>query len=112
MKPGSCALPCYGIEFAVLDATVGVTISLLLLLLLLLLLFFEFFSFIVFIFVCFYVFGYLGMQTGRELSGNGVEGVLCIKNVFPSIGNLQYSLPLSLSRVYRIVIVIVIIYFL
>jgi acetyl-CoA synthetase len=44
MKPGSCALPCYGIEFAVVDST-----------------------------------------TGREITGNGVEGVLCIKSNFPSI---------------------------
>ena len=44
MKPGSCALPCYGINFAVLDP-----------------------------------------NTGKELDGNNVEGVLAIKSIWPSI---------------------------
>lgn len=50
MKPGSCALPCYGIEFAVVDST-----------------------------------------SGRELLGNNVEGVLCIKSLFPSIARTVYN---------------------
>jgi acetyl-CoA synthetase len=45
MKPGSCTLPCLGIEFAIMDS-----------------------------------------KTGEEVQGNGVEGVLCIKRPWPSIG--------------------------
>lgn len=44
MKPGSCTLPYYGIDFAIVDP-----------------------------------------QTGQELLGNDVEGVLCIKRPWPSI---------------------------
>lgn len=50
MKPGSCALPCYGIDFAVLDAT-----------------------------------------TGKELVGPNVEGVLAIRNTWPSIARTVYG---------------------
>lgn len=50
MKPGSCALPCPGIEFAVLDAS-----------------------------------------TGKELEGDGVEGVLCIKRPWPSMARTVYG---------------------
>lgn len=49
-KPGSCALPYYGIEFAVVDAT-----------------------------------------TGKELLGNEVEGVLCIKRPWPSMARTVYG---------------------
>ena len=49
-KPGSCALPYFGIEFAVLDAT-----------------------------------------TGKEMVGNGVEGVLCIKRPWPSAARTVYG---------------------
>ena len=44
MKPGSCTLPCYGIDLAVLDPS-----------------------------------------SGKELPGNGVEGVLCIKQPWPGL---------------------------
>eukprot|EP00605_Chrysophyceae_sp_TOSAG23-4_P000654 GSChrysophyteH1.ASY1.ANO1.736.1 assembled CDS len=50
MKPGSCALPYYGIEFAVVDST-----------------------------------------TGKELEGNDVEGVLCIKRPWPSMARTVYG---------------------
>jgi len=50
MKPGSCALPCYGIEFAVVDAA-----------------------------------------SGKELEGNDVEGVLCIKRPWPSMARTVYG---------------------
>ena len=50
MKPGSCALPCPGIEFAVLDSA-----------------------------------------TGKELHGDGVEGVLCIKRPWPSMARTVYG---------------------
>jgi acetyl-CoA synthetase len=49
-KPGSCALPYFGIEFAVLDPT-----------------------------------------TGKELTGNNVEGVLCIKRPWPSAARSVYG---------------------
>ena len=49
-KPGSCALPYFGIEFAVLDPT-----------------------------------------TGKELEGNNVEGVLCIKRPWPSAARTVYG---------------------
>ena len=49
-KPGSCALPYYGIEFAVVDAT-----------------------------------------TGKEVLGNDVEGVLCIKRPWPSMARTVYG---------------------
>lgn len=48
MKPGSCTLPYYGIQFALIDS-----------------------------------------KTGQEVTGNEVEGVLCIKNHWPSIGKQQ-----------------------
>lgn len=50
MKPGSCAVPYYGIEFAIVDP-----------------------------------------QSGRELLGNGVEGVLCVKHAWPSIARSVYG---------------------
>ena len=50
MKPGSCALPCYGIDFAVLDPS-----------------------------------------SGKELSGNEVEGVLAVKKIFPSVARTVYG---------------------
>jgi len=50
MKPGSCALPCYGIEFAVVDST-----------------------------------------SGKELEGNDIEGVLCIKRPWPSMARTVYG---------------------
>ena len=50
MKPGSCTLPYFGIQFAVVNP-----------------------------------------QTGLELEGNGVEGVLCIKREFPSIARTVYG---------------------
>lgn len=50
MKPGSCAVPYYGIEFAIVDP-----------------------------------------QSGKELEGNGVEGVLCIKHPWPSIARTVYG---------------------
>ena len=49
-KPGSCALPYFGIEFAVLDST-----------------------------------------TGKEMIGNNVEGVLCIKRPWPSAARTVYG---------------------
>eukprot|EP00596_Hydrurales_sp_CCMP1899_P000122 CAMPEP_0119033634 /NCGR_PEP_ID=MMETSP1177-20130426/685_1 /TAXON_ID=2985 /ORGANISM="Ochromonas sp, Strain CCMP1899" /LENGTH=687 /DNA_ID=CAMNT_0006990525 /DNA_START=172 /DNA_END=2235 /DNA_ORIENTATION=+ len=49
-KPGSCGLPYYGIEFAVLDPT-----------------------------------------TGKELEGNDVEGVLCIKRPWPGAARTVYG---------------------
>ena len=49
-KPGSCALPYYGIQFAVVDAT-----------------------------------------TGKELVGNDVSGVLCIKHPWPSMARTVYG---------------------
>ena len=50
MKPGSCALPCPGIEFAVLDS-----------------------------------------NTGKEIHGYDVEGVLCIKRSWPSMARTIYG---------------------
>jgi acetyl-CoA synthetase len=50
MKPGSCTLPYFGIQFAVVNP-----------------------------------------QTGLEIEGNGVEGVLCIKKAFPSIARTVYG---------------------
>lgn len=50
MKPGSCTLPYYGIQFAIVDP-----------------------------------------QTGKEIEGNGVEGVLCIKDPWPSIARTVYG---------------------
>jgi len=50
MKAGSCALPYFGIDFAILDAT-----------------------------------------SGRELEGNDVEGVLCIKRPWPSMARTVYG---------------------
>jgi acetyl-CoA synthetase len=50
MKPGSCTLPYFGIQFAVVNP-----------------------------------------QTGQEIEGNGVEGVLCIKKEFPSIARTVYG---------------------
>jgi acetyl-CoA synthetase len=50
MKPGSCTLPYYGINFAVLDPT-----------------------------------------SGKELIGNEVEGVLCIKSNWPSLTRTVYN---------------------
>eukprot|EP00428_Durinskia_dybowskii_P061331 CAMPEP_0170369332 /NCGR_PEP_ID=MMETSP0117_2-20130122/7926_1 /TAXON_ID=400756 /ORGANISM="Durinskia baltica, Strain CSIRO CS-38" /LENGTH=661 /DNA_ID=CAMNT_0010624043 /DNA_START=14 /DNA_END=1999 /DNA_ORIENTATION=+ len=50
MKPGSCAFPYYGIEFAIVEP-----------------------------------------QSGKELEGNGVEGVLCIKKPWPSIARTVYG---------------------
>lgn len=50
MKPGSCALPCYGIEFTVVDPS-----------------------------------------SGKEIEGNCVEGVLCIKKPWPSIARTVYG---------------------
>ena len=50
MKPGSCALPCPGIEFVILDS-----------------------------------------NTGKEIHGNGVEGVLCIKRPWPSMARTVYG---------------------
>jgi len=50
MKPGSCALPYYGIEFCVVDPT-----------------------------------------SGKEIQGNNVEGVLCIKRPWPSIARTVYG---------------------
>lgn len=50
MKPGSCALPYYGIDFAVVDPV-----------------------------------------SGKELLGNSVEGVLCIKRPWPSMARTVYG---------------------
>ena len=50
MKPGSCALPTYGIDFAVLDP-----------------------------------------GSGKELEGNEVEGVLCIRRPWPSMARTVYG---------------------
>eukprot|EP01040_Poterioochromonas_malhamensis_P009138 gene9138-9910_t len=50
MKPGSCTVPYYGIQFAIVDP-----------------------------------------QTGKEVFGNGVEGVLCIKEPWPSIARTVYG---------------------
>jgi acetyl-CoA synthetase len=50
MKPGSCTLPYFGIQFALVNP-----------------------------------------QTGLEIEGNGVEGVLCIKKEFPSIARTVYG---------------------
>lgn len=50
MKPGSCALPYYGIDFCVVDPT-----------------------------------------SGKEILGNNVEGVLCIKRPWPSIARTVYG---------------------
>jgi acetyl-CoA synthetase len=50
MKPGSCAMPYYGIDFVVLDPT-----------------------------------------SGKEIEGNGVEGVLGIKRPWPSIARTVYG---------------------
>jgi len=50
MKPGSCALPYFGIQFAIVDSATGV-----------------------------------------ELEGGGVEGVLCIKGLWPSIARTVYG---------------------
>jgi len=50
MKPGSCAHPYFGIQFAVIDST-----------------------------------------TGKEIEGNGVEGVLCVKSIFPSCARTVYG---------------------
>ena len=50
MKPGSCALPTYGIDFAVLDP-----------------------------------------GSGRELEGNDVEGVLCIRRPWPSMARTVFG---------------------
>lgn len=49
-KPGSCSLPCYGIDFAVLDPV-----------------------------------------SGKELEGNDVEGVLCIRSPWPSMARSIYG---------------------
>jgi acetyl-CoA synthetase len=49
-KPGSCSLPLYGIDFAVLDPV-----------------------------------------SGRELEGNDVEGVLCIRSPWPSMARSIYG---------------------
>ena len=45
MKPGSCAFPYFGIDFAIVDPV-----------------------------------------SGKEVLGNGVEGVLCIKQPWPALG--------------------------
>lgn len=50
MKPGSCAMPYYGIDFVVIDP-----------------------------------------QSGKELVGNDVEGVLCIRKPWPSIARTVYG---------------------
>ncbi len=50
MKPGSCALPYFGIDFCVVDPT-----------------------------------------SGKEIQGNNVEGVLCIKRPWPSIARTVYG---------------------
>ena len=50
MKPGSCALPCPGIEFAVMDPV-----------------------------------------SGKEIEGNEIEGVLCIKRSWPSMARTVYG---------------------
>jgi acetyl-CoA synthetase len=50
MKPGSCSLPYFGIQIAVVDPT-----------------------------------------SGEELVGNGVEGVCCIKAIFPSIARTLFG---------------------
>lgn len=50
MKPGSCTLPYFGIQFSVINP-----------------------------------------HTGLEVEGNGVEGVLCIKQEFPSIARTVYG---------------------
>jgi acetyl-CoA synthetase len=50
MKPGSCSLPYFGIQFAVMNPS-----------------------------------------TGEEIEGNGVEGVLCIKQTFPSIARTVHG---------------------
>jgi acetyl-CoA synthetase len=50
MKPGSCTVPYYGIQFAILDP-----------------------------------------NTGKEIEGNDVEGVLCIKDSWPSIARTVYG---------------------
>jgi acetyl-CoA synthetase len=49
-RPGSCTMPCYGIDLCVLDAT-----------------------------------------SGAELQGNGVEGVLCIRQPWPSMARTVYG---------------------
>ena len=50
MKPGSCSLPFYGVDFAILDP-----------------------------------------QTGKEKFGNGVEGVLCMRDPWPGIARTVYG---------------------
>lgn len=50
MKPGSCTLPYFGINIAVVDPA-----------------------------------------TGQELVGNGVEGVCCVKQIFPSVARTIYG---------------------
>jgi acetyl-CoA synthetase len=50
MKPGSCTVPYYGIQFAIVDPA-----------------------------------------TGKELLGNGVEGVLCIKDPWPAIARTVWG---------------------
>ena len=50
MKPGSCTLPYFGIQIAVMDPV-----------------------------------------TGQELMGNDVEGVCCVKGIFPSIARTIYG---------------------
>lgn len=50
MKPGSCAVPYYGIEFAIVDP-----------------------------------------QSGKEVEGNDVEGVLCVKTPWPSMARTVYG---------------------
>ena len=64
MKPGSCGFPYFGIEFAVVDPTVSETNDL---------------ATLMFV-VC------QSYQSGKELEGTEVEGVLCIKKRWPSIG--------------------------
>lgn len=50
MSSGSCALPLYGIDLALIDS-----------------------------------------QTGKEVLGNNVEGVLCVKKPWPSVARTVYG---------------------
>ena len=57
MKAGSCALPYYGIEFAVLDPTTGAELA----------------------------------KSSDETTHGTVEGVLAIKQIWPSIARTIYG---------------------
>jgi acetyl-CoA synthetase len=72
MKPGSCAFPYYGIDFAVVDPLVIIHYCL------------------------FYTQSQKCFKTGKELFGNDVEGVLCIKKPWPSIGQNFFILKICL----------------